>query len=142
MSVVEELVGQTDQIKITIDESLAVTRAVVEQIGESIEQLQGARAQVESATTGTNGVLENITEAKQTTAGILGEGSVGGFVLAEQSAARLHQQLDGIRQALEDLEVQFSAVKDETDIVSDQDTGALATAADVITHLTAQANQQ
>src|SRR6187549_3722660 len=98
VSVVEDLIGQTAQIRETIGESLDTTRGVVEKLLETKEELGGALTRIEEAKTGTDGLLQAITDAKQTTAGILGDDAVAGFIAAEEHAGSLVLQLDGIRQ--------------------------------------------
>lgn len=138
MSVVEDLIGQAQGVWSTIEASLNTTTQVIEKIGESMEALDGALTQTEEARTGTAGILSAIGEAKQTTAGILGDDAVGGFVQAEAEAEALLQKLDGLRQAIDDLRLQFDAAKQETTMVADGDTGAMATTEAVIGALKAQ----
>ena len=139
MSVVDELIERTGGVKDTIGQSLDSTRAVIDKIGESMEELGAALGTVEESKTATDGLLNDITDAKQTTAGILGEDAVAGFVAAEQFCGELTHQLDAIRKAIEDLQAQFDAAKQETEVVTDQDTGAISTAESIISALKAQA---
>lgn len=138
MSVVEDLIGQARGVWSGIESALNQTNEVIEKIGESMEDLGGALTQTEEAQTGTAGILAAIGEAKQTTAGILGDDAVGGFVQAEAEAEALLAKLDGLRQAIEDLRLQFDAAKQETTMVADGDTGAMATTEAVISALKAQ----